>query len=239
MSISDKTKILSSLEADEFIGRSDELNLLLRHAKGLNQQKGMLALSAPGLGLTELLRQAYDQLFYEQGDIIPFYFRIDKRDHTAKQMAVRFLQSFLRQTVAFRRNDPSILRSSADICEIGELSMPSDGYWIDRLVETCSSVSKLNDSNSFVRQALSAPLRAASHSAESVVIIDDFDHAEHLANGIDLVEELKNIYRLAKSRLFLPGKDALFLTLCRPGVPRWIILKDSISSRLASLKPGC
>ena len=217
MSISDKTRILSSIEADEFIGRSDELDLLLRHAKGLSRQKGMLALSAPGLGLTELLRHAYDQLFYEQGDVIPFYFRIDKRDQTAKQMAVRFLQSFLRQTVAFRRNDPSILWSSADICEIGELSIPSDGYWIDRLVETCSSGSRLNDSNSFVRQALSAPLRAASHSAEAVVIIDDFDHAEYLANGIDLVEELKNIYRLANIPFIFAGKRRFVLNALQTG----------------------
>ena len=217
MSISDKTKILSSIEAEEFIGRNDELDLLLRHAKGLGDSRGLLALSAPGLGLTELLRQFYDQLFYEQGEVIPFYFRIDKRDQTAKQMSVRFLQSFLRQTVAFRRNDPTILKSSADICELGELSMPSDGYWIDRLVETCSSAGKLNDDNSFIRQALSAPLRAASHSAESVVIIDDFENAEHLTNGFDLVEELKSIYRLSNVPFIFAGKRRFVFNALQTG----------------------
>ncbi|NNE99887.1 MAG: hypothetical protein HKN25_12775 [Pyrinomonadaceae bacterium] len=220
MNISEKSKILSSIEADEFIGRNDELDLLLRHAKGLNERNGMVVLSAPGLGLSEMLRQVYDQLFYEQGEVIPFYFRIDKRDRTAKQMAIRFLQSFLRQTVSFRRNDAAILRSSADICELGELSMPSDGYWIDRLVETCSSVSELNDDNSFIRQALSAPLRAASHSAASVVIIDDFDNAEFLTNGIDLVEEFKNIYRLADFPFIFAGKRRFLFNSIQTGRTR-------------------
>src|SRR5215213_9184372 len=110
-----REKILSNLEAEDFVGRSGELDTLLRHAKGEGKTHALLLTAAPGLGASELLRQAYDQLFYEQGDIIPFYFALKKSDKTARAAATRFLQSFLQQIVAFRREDNKILDAACDV----------------------------------------------------------------------------------------------------------------------------
>jgi hypothetical protein len=108
-----REKILSSLGAADFIGRSRETDKILRHAKG--NPHGLLVLSAPGNGLSELLRQIYDQLFYEQGEIVPIYFSFSENDRTAEQVARRFLQTFLLQTIAFRRGNTKILDSAPDI----------------------------------------------------------------------------------------------------------------------------
>lgn len=171
-----RENILSTISAENFIGRTAELDFILRHAKEETDVRGLLVLSAPALGASELLRQIYDQLFYEQSGKIPFYFRLKKSDKTAENAALRFLQNFLLQTVAFRRNDKKILDASPEICEISQLAQPSDGYWIDRLIETCQSDSKLNNKTAFIKNCLSAPLRAAANDFDALFneIADSF-----------------------------------------------------------------
>ena len=189
-----REKILANIPVAGFIGRSREIDALLRHAKGESSANGMHVSAAPNNGVSELLRQLYDQLFYEQGEIIPFYFALRKSDKTAKQSATRFLQNFLQQTVAFRRQDSKILDASGDICELAELALPSDGYWIDRLIETCQTDSKLNNDNAFVKNCLSAPLRSLSNGARVFVMIDDLHEAEYFDGEIDFVESLSEIF---------------------------------------------
>lgn len=189
-----REKILSTVAPENFVGRSGELDALLRHARGKGEARGLLLLSAPALGASELLRQAYDRLFYEQSDAVPFYFSVKKSDVTAKACALRFLQSFLQQTVAFRRRDAGILDSAPDVCEISQLAIPSDGYWIDRLVETCRTESLFNDERSFIRNCLSAPLRANGRGARAFVMIDDLHEAAHFSGEFDFIEELTDIY---------------------------------------------
>src|SRR5262245_2744362 len=87
------TKILSRREPDAFIGRDRELEEVLRHAK--SEDGGLLILSAPAEGVSELLHQTYDRLFSEQGEIIPFYFAFSDNDRTVENTINRFLQTFL------------------------------------------------------------------------------------------------------------------------------------------------
>lgn len=187
-------KIFARCERVEFVGRAAELDRLLTHAKGEGRSSGLVLLSAPSAGSSELLRQVYDQIFFDRTDVIPFYFEIKASDATANGVALRYLREFLLQTVAFRRQDTTILDSSPDICEIAELAVPADGYWIDRLVETCHSDSKLNDVSSFIRNCLSAPLRAAGHGARSVVMIDGLHNATEINGGDALIDDLRDIF---------------------------------------------
>ncbi|MGI8640768.1 MAG: ATP-binding protein [Pyrinomonadaceae bacterium] len=203
---SQKTKILSAVEREDFIGRNRELDVLLRHAKGENQNRGLLLLSAPALGVSELLKQTYDQLFHGQTEVIPFYFALKKSDKTAKQTALRFLQNFLQQTVAFRRRDARILDVAPDVCELAEIALPSDGYWIDRLVETCQTESKISDERTFLSSCLSAPLRAFANGAKSFVMIDNLTEGEHLSGETNFIEELKEIFSRSNIRFVFAGK---------------------------------
>ncbi|MDQ3178971.1 MAG: hypothetical protein M3Q33_00470, partial [Acidobacteriota bacterium] len=82
-------KILTTVAAEDFIGRTRELNALRRHAKGETSKRGFLLFSTPAGGASELLKQVYDKLFCEQGEVIPFYFALKKSDKTAKQAAIR------------------------------------------------------------------------------------------------------------------------------------------------------
>ncbi len=212
-----REKILSSLAIEDFIGRTRELDEVLRHAKDESSAQGMLILSAPGNGLSELLRQIYDQLFYEQGEVIPIYFAFSKNDQTAEQVARRFLQTFLLQVVAFRRSDTKILDSAPDICELSELTNPSDGHWIDRLVSACEIKSPLKDERSFVKQALSAPLRARANGAKIFLMLDNFENVEIIKDGLNLLDEFKEIYERSTIPFVLGGRRRYVLNAAQSG----------------------
>lgn len=190
-------KILSASNNGDFIGRELQVDRLLRHARGESGSHGLVLLSAPSAGSSELLRQVYDRLFVESADVIPFYFEIKATDGTPRNMALRFVREFLLQTVAFRRRDTKILDSSPEIDEIAELALPSDGYWIDRLIETFSGESRLDDDRSFIRNCLSAPLRAAGQGAESFVVIDGLQAAERMPGGEKFIDDLSDIFARA------------------------------------------
>lgn len=212
-----KTRILSHLEPTDFIGRSKQLDEILFHAKGEKSSKGLLILSAPFGGLSELLFQTYDKLFYEQGEIIPVYFSFSKNDQNAEQIARRFLQSFLLQVVAFRRNSPALLNAAPDVCEISELAVPSDGYWIDRLVSSCEINSHLKDKRAFVKQCFSAPLRAKSNGANVFVMFDDFHQVENIKGEINLLDELKEIFRRSNIPFVFGGRRRYVLNAAHSG----------------------
>lgn len=228
-----REKILSSLKIEDFIGRSGEMDEILRHAKRESKSLGMLVLSEPGNGLSELLRQTYDQLFYEQGETIPVYFSFLKNNETAEETARRFLQNFLLQVVAFRRSDVGLLNSSPDVCELSELAVPSDGHWIDRLVVACELKSPLKDERSFIKQAFSAPLRANSHGVKIFLMLDGFENIESPKSSLNLLDELKEIYALSTIPFVFAGHRRYVLSAVQSGNPK---LQNVEILRLESLE---
>lgn len=213
----EREKILAAVEAEDFVGRARERDALLQHARGGAKTRGLLLSASPGAGASELLKQIYDQFFFEQIETIPFYFSLKNTDKTSTQAAARFLQAFLQQTVAFRRQDAKILDASPDVYELSEIAAPSDGYWIDRLIETCRTESKLPDERAFVKSCLSAPLRAAAHGAKTFVIFDNLHEAGYFSGTIDFAEEIKEIYSRAAIQFVLAGKRRFLFDLARTG----------------------
>ncbi len=211
-------KKIASVPEEDFIGRTHELEKLLHHGKGKTKSHGLLLLSAPAIGSSELLRQTFDHLFFKQTETIPFYFSLESSDKTIKQTALRFLQTFLRQVVAFRRKDEKILDASPDIDELAQLSAASDGFWIDRLIASCRAENVSNDERLLIKNCLSAPLYAAAHGVEIFVMLDNLHEAEHLAGASDLIEEIKGIYSRADEVNFvLAGRRRYLLNAVQTG----------------------
>lgn len=208
--------ILARTSADAFVGRDDELARLVAHSRTDLPQPGLALLSTPRVGVSELLRNVFDRLFAEQDEVIPFYFELLPTDVSARDAALRFLREFLLQAVAFRRRDPRIIDSSPEICEIAELAAPSDAAWIDRLVDSCMSGSRLNDERFFIANCLSAPLRASSSGARVFAMIDGVENCAFLGEGKGLFDEIAAIYSraaiphiIAGHRRFLYGRTHL------------------------------
>src|SRR5215213_531832 len=101
MTISQDTRILATLDRDDFLGRDRELDELVNAVSG-EHFLGNLISAKPGVGLTELMKQVYDELF-RRHLILPIYFELRRSDETAELAATRFLQEFLTQSLAFLR----------------------------------------------------------------------------------------------------------------------------------------
>ncbi len=208
---------MASVLEEDFIGRTRELDKLLHHGKGKTKSHGLLLLSAPAIGASELLRQIFDHFFFKQNETIPFYFSLESSDKTIKQTASRFLQTFLQQVVAFRRKDEKILDASPDIDELAQLAVASDGFWIDRLIASCRSENVLNDERLFIKNCLNAPLYAAAHGVDVFVMIDDLHNVEYLSGETALIEEIKEIYSRAEVQFVLAGRRRFLLNSVQTG----------------------
>jgi serine/threonine-protein kinase RsbW len=212
-----QNKILARLAQEDFVGRTEEAETLWQTAIDETAMQAIFLLAAPACGASELLRQTFDQLFFEQNDVIPFYFAFSKGDKTAKQTAVRFLQDFLMQTIAFRRKDARLMSIAPDVCELSELAAPDDAQWIQKLISACRIESELVDEASFVRLALSAPLRAAANNARVFVMLDDLHKAENVCGDASIVEELREIYSRAGISFVFAGRRRFVLNAMKAG----------------------
>jgi len=100
-----RRRILSRVHKDEFVGRAAELQQIIKHPER-RDVLGLLLLLEPSAGVSELLRQAYDELFNQRGKTIPIYFALSHDVTTSVSAAIEFLNAFLSQYIAFRRNEP-------------------------------------------------------------------------------------------------------------------------------------
>jgi hypothetical protein len=69
-------RIFGRIDREEFVGRDDELAQIVRQASQPTGGHGVLVLAPPPAGVSELLRQAFDQLFLHRGEAIPIYFSL-------------------------------------------------------------------------------------------------------------------------------------------------------------------
>ncbi|HYW72981.1 MAG TPA: ATP-binding protein [Pyrinomonadaceae bacterium] len=127
-------RILGRINRDEFFGRDAELRLIGRHAVALDDTRVLVAAAEPGAGASELLRQAYDQLFARRGDPVPIYFAF-RAGETAAQLAPRIFQTFLQQYVAYRRVEPSVCQARLTLRDVLELALPGDYEFIAGLFQ--------------------------------------------------------------------------------------------------------
>ena len=103
-------RVLGRVIQQDFVGRAAELNRILAHAESTRLGRGLLLLMEPSAGVSELLRQAYDQIFNRRTDVIPIYFAITRNETTAVSAAIEFLNTFLQQYIAYRRDEPVVRR---------------------------------------------------------------------------------------------------------------------------------
>ncbi|HVF30323.1 MAG TPA: ATP-binding protein [Pyrinomonadaceae bacterium] len=207
------TKILAGRPAIDFIGRDAEAERIFAHAR--SSSEGMVVLGTPGAGSTELLKQVYDRLFREQQDVVPFYFSIRSTLKSSRDVATAFIDDFVRQLVAFRRQDPGLFRSQVGLDELAELSLAIGGSWIDRLVQDVRKAWTVldDDGRSFLRGCIAAPLQAAANAERPVVIIDHVHELLNIDGGMAFLGELEDLYAdsgiafvLCGNRRFLHGR---------------------------------
>lgn len=195
--------ILARVATDEFVGRAEAMDQVLRLASRDTQSRGLLILAAPAVGVSELLRQAYDKLFGKHQETIPIYFALARNDKTAVGAARHFLYTFLLQVTAFRRREPSLSGAQLTKSDLLELAAPADYEWMERLIEAVKREHEGGDERSLIRLCLSAPQRAAQHGAHTFVMLDGLHVARHLKGEVALDTEFAQMLMRSPARYVL------------------------------------
>ena len=198
-------RVLGRVPRLEFVGRASELDRVVAQAKPAKSGRGLLLLMEPSAGVSELLRQAFDQTFNERSQVIPIYFAFTRHETTAVSAAIEFLNSFLQQYTAFRRNDPALCNAALTLQDMVELSEPSDLEWIDQLVQLYTRVRFSNDNKELVRFCFGAPQRVPASAGRPFVMLDGSQLAEDLNNGVSLGTELLRVFSRSKQSFVLAG----------------------------------
>ena len=185
-------RVMGRLDPGYFVGREEHLREIAGLSPAWGRERSLLILAAPLAGASELLRQAYDELFNAQGGPSPVYFALNRKDRTNASAARRFLRTFVLQLVAHRRQEPELISVSPTLRDLIDLAPPSDYDWVERLVLSYERASEADDERALVRLALDAPRQAASRGARSLVLLDDVHRAEELSGEVELGAEIAN-----------------------------------------------
>ena len=198
-------RVLGRVARHEFVGRSAELERVVAQASDQYRDRGLLLLMEPAAGVSELLRQAYDEIFDQRSVVVPIYFAFTRNETTAVSAAIEFLNSFLQQYVAYRRNEPSLCHLALTLQDLLELAPPSDFDWIEQLVESYERQRFSNDDKALVRFCLGAPQRIPKQSGRAFVMLDGAQLADQLNGSVILGTEILRVFGRANVAYVLAG----------------------------------
>ncbi len=187
-------RILGRVVQQDFVGRAGELDRIMVQAEPVNAGRGLLLLMEPSAGVSELLRQAYDRLFNLRSDVIPIYFAITPNETTAVSAAIEFLNTFVQQYIAFRRNEPVVSNAPLTLQDLQELALPAEHEWIEQLIESYNRLRFSNDDKALVRFCLGAPQRIPAGRGRAFVMLDGSQLAEYLNGAVVLGTEILRVF---------------------------------------------
>ena len=191
-SLGEMRQVLGRVKREEFAGRAAELDRVVSHA--LTQESGgLLILLAPLAGVSELLRQAYDTIFHLNENVVPVYFALQPTETTAVSAAIEFLNTFLLQYIACRRNEPALAEAPLTLNDIVALAPASDVEWIESLVTAYNQQRFGDDDRALVRFCLSAPARVPAHGGRPFVMFDCVQLSAYDDDSVPLATEIVRI----------------------------------------------
>ena len=167
-----QTQILARTPRADFIGRDAELRAITQQGSAAKSH-GVLLLAAPGAGASELLGQAYDQLFLQRSFSIPLHFALNHGEESATETARRFFKTLLRQFVAYRRVDPSLCEAPLTLHDLAEIALPADYELIANLTEAFER--EAASASDFVNFCFGLPHRLSVEGRTAYPLIDCID----------------------------------------------------------------
>src|SRR5689334_22640813 len=198
-------RILGRVVQQDFVGRAGELDRIMVQAEPVNAGRGLLLLMEPSAGVSELLRQAYDRIFNQRSDVIPIYFAFTRNETTAVSASIEFLNTFLQQYIAYRRDEPFVSHATLTLQELLELAPPADHEWIEQLVDSYTRLRFSNDDKALVRFCLGAPQRIPAGRGRPLIMLDGAQLAEYMNGVVILGTEVLRVFSRGGFTFVLAG----------------------------------
>jgi anti-sigma regulatory factor (Ser/Thr protein kinase) len=174
----------SSLQKKDFFGRQTELTGLYKRVLQADsgQAQSVVLSGRLGIGKTELLKQLFGQLFWNQDRTIPFLYTVNPALLSVPTFSKSYLSQFICQRLAFEKKDQSLLyREGITIDGLSTLGEELEALWVKEILD--QYMQSAGDPMDALRIALVAPHRSAlSTGTPVVVLIDDF----HWVKGLHL-----------------------------------------------------
>jgi serine/threonine-protein kinase RsbW len=210
-------RVLGRVVQQDFVGRVAELDRIMAQAERAIAGRGLLVLMEPSAGVSELLRQAYDQIFNRRSEVIPIYFAITRNETTAVSAAIEFLNTFVQQYIAYRRDEPVVSEAPLTLQELVELAPAADLEWIEQLVESYNRLRFSNDDKALVRFCLGAPQRIPAVRGRAFVMVDGSQLAEYLNGAVVLGTEILRVFARGGFSFVLAGLRRQILEAAHDG----------------------
>ena len=198
-------RVLGRVPRHDFVGRAGEFERVVAQASPENSGRGLLLLMEPSAGVSELLRQSFDDLFNRRSDVVPIYYAFTRNETTAVSAAIEFLNAFLQQYIAFRRDEPGLCHAALTLQDILELTPPADLDWVEQLVEAYKRQRFSNDDKALVRFCLGVPQRVPVRAPRPFVMLDGAQLAEQLNGTVVLGTEILRVFGQANISYVLAG----------------------------------
>ncbi|MBI5049354.1 MAG: hypothetical protein HZC11_00385 [Nitrospirae bacterium] len=189
---------LNILSEKDFLGRSNQLQFLYRLALDARTDSAVSAFLSGqrGAGKTEILKQLFNLLLWQQDNIAPFYYSVNNAMISASDFSDDYMGRFVCQRLAFDKKDSLLINAvGLSIGDLLHLTEKLDTSWaIDILNSYLQAKTNKNPAH-IILSALSAPHRSyLSTGVPVVVMIDNFQRVKGLYKSGR--EDNKNLWLL-------------------------------------------
>jgi serine/threonine-protein kinase RsbW len=225
-------RVLGRVRRDEFVGRSDELAQLVSHGSR-SENRGLVVLAAPAAGASELLRQTYDEIWRLRSLSVPVYFALPKDNTTPVSAAIEFLNTFLLQYLAFRRDEPVPCPSSLTLDELVQLTPDTDRDWVEKLVNQYKQQRFGRDDSELIRLCLTAPRRIPRRNGHAFIMFDGMSLPAYDESDIGFEKEIVRALTFCNQPFALAGLRREVLSTVENAVGNSVNFERVYLNRLA------
>jgi anti-sigma regulatory factor (Ser/Thr protein kinase) len=174
----------NSLPSSDFINRENELAYLKRLAdlNELDTSNNILLEGARGMGKTEIIKQLYRHVFWEDRNVIPFYYSFRRGTLKATHFVRDYFTRFIRQYLACWKKNPSYIDSmGTPLIKLVPLLASLKLEWMIDLLENHREHMAGGDVYEQLMSAITVPVIAARSAGRPLlVLLDDFHMSVHL-----------------------------------------------------------
>ena len=166
-------------EPDLLVGREQEFARFQKWIDKIPKRlsKSRVILARRKSGKTAFIQRLFNQLWNENGKVIPFFFEISEEKKWFPNFAAGYYRSFASQYISFLERQGSFVRTPLSLEEIRAYG---EGHQLDLLVRDVDTIlnNKVNKDDDLIWQtAYTAPERmAAEYDQRFLVIIDEFQN---------------------------------------------------------------
>ncbi|MCP4754555.1 MAG: hypothetical protein GY866_27040, partial [Proteobacteria bacterium] len=128
-------------------------------------------------GKTAIVQRIFNQLWSENGPVIPFYFNIEEAKIWYPQFAVKYYRSFASQYISFLERDEKLVKHPLSLKEIKEYGLSKSMEHLVRDVDSLLQDREIGFHDLMWETAYMAPDRYASIlDVRFLVILDEFQN---------------------------------------------------------------